>query len=115
VAQVHRRILPGREKEAADLKAALTSHVDAKVEGHRFAAQLRPRLIECTSVEEVDTKFDQEVAYIESLLQGKEVPKGTGVVEGNGADDDTSKQKLDKNKERLRNLAGIKETQKGGE
>ncbi len=97
------------EKELEDQKKKVAEHVAKKVEGHRFAEQLKSRLAECASVEDVDAKFDQELAYIESLVKPVEEPKGTGKVE----DNDDAKTKLDEEKERQKALAGIND-EKGG-
>jgi len=111
-------------KEAADLIAAreadeakkkIADHITAKVEGHRFAAQIADRLANCASVEEVDASFDKEVEYIDSLLTDKEDPKGSGNV-GNEDHNDSTKNTtaLDEAKKRQRKLAGIEENKEGG-
>ncbi len=97
------------EKDAHEQKQKVKDYVVDKVKGHRFADQLTKKLSECASAEEVDSKFDEEVAYIESLGT-IEVPKGTGVTKTSEEDDKTTK--LDEQKERERKLAGINE--KGG-
>ncbi len=94
------------EQALHELKAKVSEHVDAKVAGHRFAGQLKARLSECATVEDVDAMFDKEVAYIESLTKEKDDPTGTGIVIPESKDDST--QVLDKEKERQRKLAGIK-------
>ena len=108
-------------KEAADLKAeqekaeaqkAVQAHIDEKVKGHKFADQLKTRLSGCSSVEEVDSKFDQEVAFINELTKQVEEPTGIGETKTATEDDNTTK--LDVEKERQRKLAGIENSEKGG-
>ena len=101
------------EQDKAAEKAKVAEHVEKKVEGHRFAEQLRNKLSECASVEEVDSKFEQEVAYIESLISNVDEPKGTGQTSTREDDDSTKDEKLDEEKQRQRKLAGI-EDKKGG-
>jgi hypothetical protein len=94
------------EKAAADAQQKVADHVDAKVEGHRFAAQLKDRLSKCTTVEDVDATFEAEVSYIEALVKAVD-PTGKGIVEAN-KDDQSTSTKTDDAKERQRKLAGIK-------
>lgn len=103
------------EKEAEAIKQKVIAHVDEKVKGHRFAEQLKLKLKDCASVEEVDSKFDEEVDYITSLVADKEDPKGSGNVPDKKEDDDTKlNTELDEAKERQRKLAGLSENKEGG-
>jgi hypothetical protein len=102
-------------KEAEEAKQKVIAHIEAKVEGHRFAEQLKTRLSECVSVEDVDDKFDQEVAFIDGLIKVKEDPEGTGVITTESKDDVTKIQtELDEKKERERTLAGLPSKKEGG-
>ena len=100
------------EKEKAEVQKKVQDHIDGKVKGHKFAEQLKTRLSECSSVEEVDSKFEQEVAFINDLTNVAEEPTGNGQPKVNEEDDNTKK--LDEEKERQRRLAGIENPEKGG-
>ncbi len=96
------------EKAEAEQKAEVAKYVDQKVEGHRFAESLRKRLSTCSTVEEVDSKFDEEVAYIESFIKPVEDPKGEGKVDPKSEDDSTKENTtLSEEKARQRRLAGL--------
>ena len=88
----------------ADLKEKVSAKIDEKVKGHRFEKQLRTRLAECTSEEDVDAMFDAEVQYIESIVGMTDVPAGTGQV-NDESNDDTNE--LDEEKQAQRRLAGL--------
>ena len=100
------------EKEKAEAKEKVTKHIDEKVKGHKFADQLKTRLSECSSVEEVDSSFEKEVAFINELTKNVELPTGSGQLNDNEEDDNTKK--LDEEKERQRKLAGLENPEKGG-
>lgn len=93
-----------KKLEEVELKEKISAKIDEKVKGHRFEKQLRARLAECTSVEEVDARFDAEVQYIESIVGMTEVPAGTGQV-NDESNDDTNE--LDEEKQIQRRLAGL--------
>lgn len=100
------------EKELEEAKKEVAEHIGEKVKNHRFAEQLRDRLKDCTSVEDVDSKFESEVKFIESLLTNATEPKGEGFV-NNNPEDDSTQTGLDEQKKREQKLAGIN-TEKGG-
>lgn len=103
------------EKATEEAKKQVSTYIQTKVEGHRFAEQLKARLNECTSAEEVDSKFDKEVSFIDELTSIKEDPKGSGVVKTESKDDDTnSNTALDAKKARERMLAGLPSKKEGG-
>lgn len=101
------------EKVAADEKAKVVDYINAKIDGQRFAEQLKKRLEKCETVEQVDESFDAEVEYINSLLEDKEDPAGKGRVTSEAHNDSTKKQ-LDEQKKRQQSLAGIVIKQEGG-
>ena len=103
------------EKQAEEAKKTVEAHIEAKVEGQRFAEQIRDRLKDCKSVEEVDSKFESEVNFINTLVDSSDVPKGKGKVDHDDEDDQTgSAFKLDEQKQRDRALAGLDNKKEGG-
>lgn len=79
-------------------------HIASKTKGHKFEAKLAERLATCESVEDVDAKFEAEVAFIESIVEA-ENPAGKGIVE---QEDDTNRIKYSADQARQRELAGLK-------
>jgi hypothetical protein len=101
------------KEAAAEEKAKVVEHINAKVDGQRFAEQLKKRLEKCQTIEQVDESFDAEVEYINSLLEDAEEPTGSGKVKLESQNDATKKQ-LDEEKKRQQALAGIVTKQEGG-
>lgn len=96
------------EKEAEKAKKAVEAHIEEKIKGQRFAEQLRDRLKDSTSIEDVDAKFESEVNFIKTLVGSADEPEGTGKVKDESKDDDLSSgSKLDEEKKRQRALAGL--------
>ena len=62
-----------------EMKEKVAKLVESKVKGHKFESILRPRLLECKTEEEVNAKFESEVAFLESLGIDS-TPAGQGVV-----------------------------------
>lgn len=92
-----------KERETRDKISAL---IEEKVKGHRFEAQLRTRLSDCRTEEEVGQKFEKEVQFIESLISGStQVPKGSAET----GEEKKGEQDLSETKQRHRLLAGIQE------
>lgn len=91
-----------RKITEASVKESVAAKVEELVKGNRFEKVLRPRLIECASVEEVVASFEREKLFIESLVP-TEAPKGAGK-----AATTTEDAKLDEAQERQRQLAGMK-------
>ena len=102
------------EKEQAEAQKKVKEHIEAKVQGHRFAEQLKNRLSECASVEEVDAKFAAEEAFINELVKPKEDPKGLGESHTDPQDDSTTPTPQNEEIERQRRLAGIPTKTEGG-
>jgi len=85
-------------------RAKAHAKIDELVKGHRFEKQLRERLLECVSEEEVEKAFGKEEKFITALLEGTKVPTGKGeyLEEGEEAPE------LDELKAKQRRLAGLK-------
>ena len=89
--------------EEAETKKAVAEKVDALVEGHRFAGELKAKLAECKTVEEAEAMFKTEDEFIKKLTEGVEPPTGSGKVK---AEDE--KKALSESLARQKQLAGLK-------
>ena len=95
-----------------EMKEKVAKLVESKVKGHKFESILRPRLLECKTEEEVNKRFESEVAFLESL--GIEsTPAGQGIVnrapeqQNNGGNGGQQQQQVTEQDLRLRRLAGL--------
>jgi len=88
--------------EAAN-RAKAQAKIDELVKGHRFEKQLRERLLECTSEEEVEKAFAKEEKFITALLEGTKVPTGNGAY----LEESEEAPELDELKAKQRRLAGL--------
>ena len=87
----------------AEAKKAVADKVDALVEGHRFADQLKAKLNTCKTIEEAEEMFKAEDAFIKTVTEGQEAPTGTGKVKT-----EDEKKALSEDIARQKQLAGLK-------
>jgi len=95
--------LQNQVTEAAN-RAKAQAKIDELVKGHRFEKQLRERLLECVSEEEVEKAFAKEEKFITALLEGTNVPAGSGAY----LEENEEAPELDELKAKQRRLAGLK-------
>lgn len=92
-------------------KGEVEAHVANLLKGNPYATALREKLKDCKTVEEVDTRMDEEKTFITSLEEnfGKNVPSGKGSEEVGGEGDvDEEKKKVREEAKRLAGVGGTK-------
>jgi hypothetical protein len=96
------------DKKSAETKEKVKAKITELTAGKKHEKLLAEALESCKTVEEVDTRFKQEEARIQKItetLNLKEDPKGKGKV----LNEDLKDEKLNEEKKRQRDLAGVDE------
>ena len=98
------------DKKAADMKAKVTKRIGELTAGKEHETLLVERLSSCKTLEEVETRFKDEEAFIKKLVpekKAREKTAGGGRSLNEDKQDENVRQEAEK--KRQRSLAGIEE------
>lgn len=104
------------ELKEEEEKEKVEEALEEKVKGHQYEKQLRNRLADVKSVEDLEERFDKEVKDINELVESLDIdiPTGSGITETeDDEDDEEGEEDIDEVKENERRLAGLAKNEGG--